>query len=75
MITTVLAWWVMISYFVGFLIFFLEAPKHLRLGQYRVFAFGIFLLMLSPLTAWHAVLHYAQWAFCKLTKRPVKYWL
>lgn len=70
-----LLWWVMISYAVGFLIFFIESPTHLKNNNYRVFSMSIGFLLLSPLTAWHAVLHYAQWAYCKVTKRPVKFWL
>lgn len=36
---------------------------------------GTIAMLLSPLTAWHVVLHYAATIWYKAQGKPVKYWL
>lgn len=74
MIISILCWYVAISYIIGVVIFFVELPDLLKESGEMV-AFGAACVLASPLVAWHGVLHYAQKAFCKLTGRPVKYWI
>lgn len=68
-------WFIIVSYLLGFVFFFLELHHAIKHEKYYIMKAAIIILFLAPLTTWHGVLHYAQWAFCKLTKRPVKYWL
>lgn len=70
-----LFWFVTISYLLGFAFFFLEVRHAFKNDKWFIMGPAIWILLLAPLTTWHGILHYAQWAFCKLTKRPVKYWL
>lgn len=59
-------WYLKISYAVGLLIFMYEMGRSTRL-----MGFGIVLLLLSPLTAWHGVLHYM--AVCWHRARGTKF--
>jgi len=70
-----LIYYIVISYVLGFCLFAHEGGYYLKKRQYGMFGFGIIVLLLSPLTAWHGALHYLQFYYCKLTKRPIKYWI
>jgi hypothetical protein len=74
MILSILYWYVIISYTVGVIIYFAELPTLLRAKGDEVF-FATVLVLFASLIAWHGALHYAQRWFCKLTGRPVKYWI
>lgn len=57
-----LLWYVIISYLIGFVIFAVEVARATAKEEYHLIGFGFVLLFLSPLTAWHGVLHYlAVW--------------
>lgn len=63
-----------ISYIIGLTVFMADiiiAPKG---KAFDALFFRLVLLVLSPVMAWHAVLHWGQILFCKVTKRPLKFW-
>jgi len=59
----------------------IRAQKHtgMNLSRYikisPAIKIGIVVVLFSPLTAWHAALHYAAVAWAKLTNKPIKYWV
>lgn len=66
-------YYILISYIVGITVFLADtiiAPKGLA---FHGLGFRLLLVAASPLVAWHGVLHYGQFAYCKLFKRPVKF--
>jgi hypothetical protein len=76
MILSILYWYVIISYIVGIVIFFVELPHNLESKDPGMVPFSVVITLIAPLVAWHGALHYAQRGFCKLTGRPlVKYWI
>lgn len=68
-------YYIVVSYLVGFIIFTYEMSLAIRDEKYYLFRVGLIMLALSPLIAWHGVLHYAQVAWAKVTKRPLKFWI
>jgi hypothetical protein len=70
-----LLYYVIASYLVGFILFAVEMRKLLKKRQYHLVGLGISLLLLSPLTAWHGVLHYMQLGWARATGRKPKYWI
>jgi hypothetical protein len=72
---TYIWWWLGISYVLGLFIFAMEHGGWERRRDPLAMKVRLVLLVLSPLTAWHAVLHYAQVAYCKLRNRPLKFWI
>jgi hypothetical protein len=69
MLLSILYWYVIISYIIGVVIYFVELPGN------DLVAFSTILVLLSPLVAWHGALHYMQKWFCQLTGKPIKYWI
>lgn len=59
----------------------IEAQKHTLMDLSRyinvapLIQFGILVLLASPLTAWHGVLHYAALLWAKWNNKPVKFWV
>ncbi len=68
-------WWVVCSYVIGAFIFSMEHGHWALRKEPHLMKVRLILLALAPLTSWHAVLHYAQVAYCKLRKRPLKFWI
>lgn len=78
MLMNILYWYVVGSYIVGAILFTVEFFRNLRQSPRRMgelVFFGTVLFALSPLVAWHGVLHYAAEMYAKLTNRPVKFWI
>lgn len=75
MFLSILFWYVVVSYIAGVVLFFIELPANLVSMEPGIVPFSALIVLVSPLFAWHGVLHYAQRWFCKLTGRPVKYWI
>jgi hypothetical protein len=67
--------YLLISYLVGVLLFVVETILTPAGQRTQLLNFRAVLWVLSPLTAWHGILHYLQFAWCKLTKQPIKYWI
>jgi hypothetical protein len=78
---TFLIWYTIISYAVGLVLFWVGAvglyyaQKRTTRDLSEYLVFGIILLLLSPLTAWHGVLHYAAVLWSRLTHQPLKFWI
>lgn len=74
-----LLWWVGCSYVIGLFIFAMEHGGWARIKEPTIrnhtMAIRLILVLVAPLTTWHAVLHYAQVAWCKLRGRPLKFWI
>ena len=68
-------YYVALSYLVGFFLFTYEMNIAIKKEQYYLFKVGLIVLLMSPLTTWHGVIHYAQVAWAKLTKRQPKFWI
>jgi hypothetical protein len=83
MLVNFLLWYMIGSYIVGAVLFVVELIRNLDyrhqhpgdISLAQLIMFGVVLFVLSPITAWHGVLHYAQTAYCRLTNRPVKFWI
>jgi hypothetical protein len=75
MILSILYWYVVISYIIGVVLFFVELPANLVSMAPGIVPFSALMVLVSPLFAWHGALHYVQKWFCQLTGRPVKYWI
>jgi hypothetical protein len=69
---TFLLWYLTISYLVGFALFAHEVMRMIEEDNYHLFGFGIVLLFLSPLTAWHGVLHYVAVLWHRFNGTPFK---
>lgn len=69
---SVFLWYILISYIAGGLLFLLEAGRALERGEFPMLGFGLILLALSPLTAWHGVLHYVALLWHRLNGTPFK---
>jgi len=52
-----------------------EVMRMLKEENYHLFGFGIVLLFLSPLTAWHGVLHYLAVWWHRMSGTPFKPWI
>ncbi len=72
---TVLFWYVVISYLLGFVLFSIEVNKAIQKEEYHLVGFGIVLLFLSPLTTWHGVLHYLAVWWHRVNGTPFKPWI
>lgn len=72
---TVLFWYVIISYLLGFVLFSIEVQKAVLKGEYHLVGFGIVLLLLSPLTTWHGMLHYLAVWWHRINGTPFKPWI
>ena len=49
-----------LSYLIGLIIFFVELNKAIKYNNFYYMNIGIVVLLLSPLMAWHGLLHYLQ---------------
>ena len=67
-----LSWYVLISYLAGLMLYGIETQRAIREDDYRYMGFGLVLLFLSPLTAWHGVLHYIAVAWHRFNGTPFK---
>jgi hypothetical protein len=72
---TFISWYLTISYLVGFVLFTYECLRMVKEDNYHLFGFGIVLLFLSPLTAWHGALHYVAVWWHRLNGTPFKPWI
>ena len=63
-------WYLKISYAVGFILFLYEMGRSTKL-----FWFGLVLLLLSPLTAWHGALHYVAVTWHRIRGTEFKPWI
>lgn len=74
-----LFWWMIGSYMIGLFIFAMEHGSWDRIKEpavrHHTMAIRLILLAVAPLTTWHAVLHYAQFAYCRIRNRPLKFWI
>jgi hypothetical protein len=74
-----LFWWTICSYAIGLFIFAMEHGSWARIKEPVVrnhtMMIRLVLLFAAPLTTWHAVLHYGQVAWCKITKQKLKFWI
>jgi hypothetical protein len=74
-----LLWWVGCSYVLGLFIFSMEHGSWARtkdpVMKHHTMVIRLILLLIAPLTTWHAVLHYTQVAWCKVRKQPLKFWI
>ena len=75
MLLSFLYWYMIVSYIIGVTLFFVELPHNLESKDPALLPLSAVIVLFSPLIAWHGTLHYAQQWFCKLTGRPVKYWI
>ena len=71
----VLLWYVVVSYILGFVLFAIELTIAFKRHNYKLIEFGLIILMLSPITTWHGLIHYGQVAYSKLNKKPLKFWI
>ncbi len=72
---TFLYWYIIISFMVGGILFMIEMYLALKNDEYHLIGFGIVLLLLSPLTAWHGVLHYLAVWWHRMNGTPFKPWI
>jgi hypothetical protein len=70
-----ISWYLTISYLVGFILWTYEVYRMVREDRYHLFNFGIVLLLLSPLTAWHGLLHYMAVWWHRINGTPFKPWI
>ena len=68
-------WYLKISYLIGIILFSIEMFRAMKDDQYHLIGFGIVLFLLSPLTAWHGVLHYLAVWWHKMNGTPFKPWI
>lgn len=68
-------WYVIVSYVFGFGLFIYEVHLATQKSESRLLWFGIILLFLSPLTAWHGVLHYMAVWWHRFNGTPFKPWI
>ena len=71
----IMLWYVIVSYMFGLALFIYEVHRATRSGENRLLWFGIILLFLSPLTAWHGVLHYMAVWWHRFNGTPFKPWI
>lgn len=67
-------YYIIISYIIGFILIVLDifiSPFYWS----KRYIYGIIMFLLSPIIAWHGVLHWLQIAYCRLTKQPDKFWI
>jgi len=69
---SVLMWYIIISYVAGAGLFAIESYRALKHGEFPMLGFGLILLALSPLTAWHGVLHYVAVLWHRFNGTPFK---
>jgi hypothetical protein len=50
----------------------MDLSKYIHIS--KAVQMGIILVMMSPLTAWHGVLHYVALVRAKLSNKPAKFW-
>jgi hypothetical protein len=72
---TLLFWYVIVSYLLGFVIFAVEVSRAIKEEKYHLVGFGIVLLFMAPLTTWHGVLHYLAVWWCRTQVKPFKPWI
>lgn len=70
-----LIYYLVISYLVGLIVFFIEFKRLLKNQDYKLIQFGFLILLISPLTAWHGVLHYLALAWCKVRNKRFEPWV
>jgi hypothetical protein len=70
-----LLWYLVVSYALGIILFAIELGAAFKRHEYRMMNFGLVILMLSPITTWHGLIHYGQVLYAKITKQPLKFWL
>jgi hypothetical protein len=70
-----LLWYLVVSYVLGVVLFAIELTIAFKRHNYKMMEFGLVLLMLSPITTWHGLIHYGQVAYCKLSGRQIKFWV
>jgi hypothetical protein len=71
----ILLWYVIVSYVFGLALFIYEVYRATRSGETNLLWFGIILLFLSPLTAWHGVLHYMAVWWHRFNGTPFEPWI
>lgn len=75
MILTILFWYVIVSYLLGFVLFYIELSRALANEQYHLVGIGIVILLMSPLTTWHGVLHYLAVWWHRMNGTTFKPWI